>query len=185
MTNEIIKNLKTELEKHFEFFKNEAAKIRTGRASAAIVEDIEIDCYGAKMPVKQLAAISVPEPRQIVVEPWDKSNLDAIQKGIAKSDIGINPIVEKNLIRLVIPPLTEERRKDLAKVLKEKIEQAKVAARRERDEARKKIASLEKEKKISQDEKFRGEEEVQKTIDDFNKKIDEAGKKKEEEIMKI
>ena len=175
--------LQSKLEKIVSDLKGETASLRTGRATPALVEDLNIDAYGAKQPLKALAAISTPEPRQILIQPWDKSLLPAIEKAIQSSPIGLNPIAYKDTIRLSLPTLTEERKRDLVKLLKEKLETARIQVRRMRDEAMKEIEAEEKAKKISEDERFRKKQEAEKIVGEYNKKIEELGVKKETEIM--
>lgn len=175
--------LRPKLEKVLTDFKAEVAPLRTGRATPVLVEDIEVEAYGSRQLLKALAAISVPEPRQIVIQPWDKSLLSAIEKAIQSSPLGINPIADKDTIRLALPTLTEERKRDLVKLLKEKLEGARIQVRRIRDEAMKAVDAEEKAKAISEDEEFRKKQEVEKTVGEMNKKIEEAGQGKEREIM--
>ncbi|MBU6414819.1 ribosome recycling factor [Patescibacteria group bacterium] len=177
--------LKPNLDKVLEHLKSESAGLRTGRASPALVEDLEVEYYGAKTSLKAIASIASPEPRQIVIQPWDKNALGPIQKAIQMSPLGINPIADKDMIRLVIPPLTEERRKELIKLLGRHLEDARIQVRREREDALKTVDALEKAKEISEDEKFRRKSEVQKIVDDANKKIEELGSAKEKEIMTV
>lgn len=175
--------LKQNLEKIVEHLKHEVASLRTGRATPALVEDLEVDYYDAKTPLKALASISSPEPRQLVIQPWDKNAIQPVEKAIQGSSLGLNPVTDRDTIRLTIPPLTEERRKELAKVLGRHLEDARIVVRREREEVLKEIDRREKAKEISEDEKFRKKSEVQKVIDEFNKKIDEVGSAKEREIL--
>ena len=178
-----MQELKQKLEKILEHVKREVVGLRTGRATPALVEDLEVDYYGAKTPLKAVASISSPEPRQLVIQPWDKNAIQPIEKAIQSSSLGLNPVTDRDTIRLSIPSLTEERRKELLKVLGRHLEDARIAVRREREEALKEIDRAEKAKEISEDEKFRKKQEAQKVVDDFNKKIDEIGSAKEKEIM--
>ena len=180
-----MQDLKQKLEKIIEHLKQETASLRTGRATPALVEDLEVEQYGAKMPLKGVAAISAPDARQIVIQPWDKSMLPAIEKAIQQSALGLNPVADRDTIRLSIPSLTEERRKELVKLLGKHLEDARIQVRRERDEALKSVDQMERDKKISEDEKFRQAKEVQKQVDEFNKKIEEITAAKEKEIMVI
>lgn len=180
-----MQNLKQNLDKILERLKNEAASLRTGRATPALVEDIEVDCYGSKTPLKAIASISVPEPRQILISPWDKNAIQPIERAIKSSSLGLNPISDKDIIRLAMPALTEERRKELVKLLGRYLEEAKISVRREREEVLKEVEKQEKEKKISEDEKFRKKQEIQKIIDEMNKKIEDLGATKEKEIMSV
>jgi ribosome recycling factor len=137
------------------------------------------------MSLKQLAAIQTPEPRSILVRPWDKSILKDIAKAISQSKLGLSPVIEEEFIRLKIPPLSEERRRELTKILQEKLEECRISVRRQREEVWRKIQDLEQAGKISEDNKFRAKDELQKVIDEYNKKIEEMGKKREGEIMKV
>ena len=177
--------LKVKLGKTVERLRSEIASLRTGRASSALVENIEVDYYGTKTPLKALAAISVPEPKQLVIQPWDKASLQPIEKAIRESELGLSPVVDKDLIRLTIPPLTEERRKELLKVLGRHVEDARIHVRREREETLKETDRKEKAKEISEDEKFRQKNEIQKAVDEANKKIEEVSATKEKEIMNV
>lgn len=181
----VIDALKPKLEQSLEHLKSEISSLRTGRATPALVDDIVVEYYGASQPLKTLAAISVPEPRQILISPWDKNAMEPIQKAILQSNLGMNPIADSAGIRLTMPVLTEERRKDLLKLLGQKLEEARISIRKEREEAIREIDKAEKEKKISQDDQFRGKQDVQKLIDEANKKIDEIGDQKEKEISTV
>ena len=185
MYKELIDNKKTDLDKAIEFFKEEIGKIRTGRANPAMVEHLMVDYYGTKSPLKQVASINVPEPRLITIQPWDKDSLVSIEAAIRESDLGFNPANDGQVIRLNIPPLTEERRNELVKVLNQRTEDAKIAVRNIREELWKEIQNIEKEGKISEDDKFKGKEKLQEMIDEYNKKIEEIREKKEKEIMTV
>lgn len=175
--------LKLQLDRILADLRVELASLRTGRATPALVEDLEVEVYGRYQPLKALAAISVPESRSLLIQPWDKSVLPAIEKAVQTAPLGLNPIADKDAIRLVLPIMTEERKKDLVKSLKEKLEHARIRVRQVRDEAKKAIDVEEKAKKISEDEKFRRRQEVEKVVGQENKKLDELGKRKEAEIM--
>ncbi|MEX1063825.1 MAG: ribosome recycling factor [Candidatus Paceibacterota bacterium] len=182
-----VKDLMNQKKESFEgalhFYKEDIATIRTGRATPALVEDILVDYYGQKMRVKELASISTPEPRTVVIQPWDKGAVEPITGAIRKSDIGLSPVVDGEIIRLNIPPLTEERRKEFIKVLKQKTEETRVKIRRIREEIWDKIQRMEKEGEIREDDKFKGKEDLQKMVDEYNSKIEEMEKKKEGELM--
>lgn len=178
-------DFKQNLEKTVEALKTELARLRTGRATSALVEDLMVDYYGTKTPLKALAAISSPEPRSLIVQPWDKNSVQAIEKAIQSSSLGLHPATDREAIRLTIPPLTEERRKELAKLLGRHLEDARIAVRRAREEEIKEIDRKEKAKEISEDEKFRQKSDVQKIVDECNKKIEVTGKAKEKEIMTV
>lgn len=160
-----------------EHYKSDISSIRTGRASSALVEDIQAECYGQKMRLVELATITTPEPRTIVIQPWDKGVLEAISKAIRESNLGMAPIADGDLIRLNLPALTEERRKEFIKLLKQKTEHAHIQIRRVREEVIKSFADL------SEDEQFRSKADLQKTVDEHNKKLEELEKKKEGELM--
>ena len=182
MYKEIIDKIRPELDKVITFLNRELAKIRTGKATPSLVEDIEVECFGQKFPLKQLAAISTPELRQILIQPWDKSYLEPIEKALQQSTIGTSPIVDKDLVRLSLPPLTEEYRKNLLKILSEKMEEARKTIRRWREEAWDKIQEKTKEGEIREDDKFRAKDELQDLIDEYNQKIEEIGERKKKEI---
>jgi ribosome recycling factor len=177
--------LRVRLEKIIERLKQEVAGLRTGRASPALIENLEVEYYGSKTPLKAVAAISSPDPKSLVIQPWDKNAVTAIEKAILGSSLGLNPIIDRDVIRVSIPPLTEERRKELIKLLGKYLEEARIQVRREREEILKEIDRKEKSKEISEDEKFRQKNEVQKTVDEINKKIEEIGATKENEIMLV
>ncbi len=185
MYQELINNLKPNLDKTIDYLKGELAGLQAGRATPGLLEDLEVDCYGQKMPLKQLAAIQVPEPRLITIRPWDKAILKNIEKAIGQSKLGLSPIVDEESIRLKIPPLSEERRKELVKILQEKVEECRVSIRRQREEVWRNVQDLEQRKEISEDDKFKAKDELQKVVDEYNKKIEEMKKKKEEEILKV
>jgi len=185
MYKEIINKIKPGLEKTINYLKEEMATLQAGRATPSLLENLEIEAYDQKMPLKQLAAIQSPEPRLIIVRPWDKSIIPIIEKAISQSKLGLSPVVDDDSIRLQIPPLSEERRKELAKILQEKVEECRISIRRQREEAWRQIQDLEQGKEITEDDKFRGKDELQKIVDEYNQKIDEMKKKKEEEIMTI
>ena len=181
----LMNDLKQKLEKILERLKNEIAGLRTGRATPALVENLEVDYYGSKTPLKAIAAISSPEPRMLIIQPWDKNVIQSIEKTIQSSPLGINPVTDREVIRLSIPSLTEERRKELTKLLGKHLEDARIRVRREREEVLREIDRKEKAKEISENEKFRQKNEVQKIVDEINKKIEEMGAAKEKEIMTV
>ncbi len=183
MYKEIIERVKPEMDKTIAFLERELAKLRAGRASISLVEDIVVDCFGQKFPLKQLASISSPEPKTIIIQPWDKSYMDGIQQGIEKSSLGASPIIDKDIIRITLPPLSDEYRKTLARALSEKQEEARKTIRHWRGEAWEEIQDKTKEGEIREDDKFRAKDELQKLVDEYGKKIDEMGKKKEKEIL--
>lgn len=164
---------------------HDLAAIRSGRASPALLDRIRVDYYGSPTPIPQLASINTPEPRLIVIQPWDKSVVGAIEKAILKSDLGLTPVSDGNIIRLPIPPLTEERRRDLVKVIRRRIEEGRVAIRNCRREAIEDFKKLEREKKISEDDSRRAQERVQKATDSAIAEIERAGQRKEQEVLEV
>ncbi len=182
MVENLIKNAEPKFNKVIDFFKNEIASLRTGRATPALVENIKVEAYGQTMSLSQLATISIPQSNMIIIQPWDKATLPAIGKAITSSNIGLNPIADGDFYRLALPSLTQERRGQLIKVLKEKMEEARISIRNIREDVWKEIQKMEKEKKISEDERFKGKDNLQKATDDYIKKIDDVGKAKEKEI---
>ena len=175
---------KDKLNKVLEHLKTELASIRTGRATPSLVENIQVEAYDQAEPVslKQLAAITVPQPRQILVEPWDKSTLKQIEKAIAQSNMGFNIANDGNVLRLSIPVMTEEMKKGVLKNLHDKLEQARISVRRIRDDIKEDIIKEFKESQISEDDKFRLLDKLDEMIREYTDKINEMGKKKEEEI---
>lgn len=179
---EIIEKIEPELEKVVSFLSRELQKIRTERASPSLVEDISVEYYGKTYPLKQLAAISIPRPREILIQPWDKSYIEEIVKSLEKSSIGSSPVVDKTLIRITLPPLSEEFRKDLVQLVIGKHEQVRKTIRKWRDEAWSEIQEAFRESKIGEDDKFKGKKELEDLIKDFQEKIEETIEKKKKEI---
>lgn len=183
---ESVFNLANEkMEKSINSLKYEYNSIRAGRANAAVLDRISVDYYGSPTPINQMAAISVPEPRILAIQPWDMSALSLIEKAILASDLGINPSNDGRIIRLVFPALTEERRKQLAKDVSKYAEDAKVAVRQIRRDCIEKIKTMKKNSEITEDDQKYGEDKLQKITDEFVKKIDEIANAKEKEIMEI
>ena len=185
MTSDILSEAKTKMNSTLSVFEEELHGIRSGRASTGLVDRLMVDYYGQETELRQLANISTPEAMQILIRPYDASAVKAIEKAIQTSDIGVNPNVDGQSIRLNMPPLTRERRQDLVKVLHKRVEEAKVSIRNIRRSANSDLAEFEKEKLISEDERKQGEDDVQKLTDDYIKRIDEAGKHKEQEILEV
>jgi ribosome recycling factor len=171
--------------KALEAFKRDLTKVRTGRASLALLDDIRVDYYGTPTPLNQVGALAVPEPRLITIQPWEKNLVSEIEKAILKSDLGLNPTSDGQVIRLIFPPLTEERRKEMVKQVKRMGEDAKVAVRNARREANDALKKLEKDKEISEDELKRGEKEIQEVTDDFVARVDQVVADKEKDLMEI
>lgn len=185
MVSDVLKDVEGRMKKTVEVFRKELATVRTGRASPALLDRVEADYYGTPTPIKQMANISVPEPRLLVIQPWDKQSVGAIEKAILKSDLGITPQVSGTVIRLVIPPLTKERRQDLVKIVRKKAEEERVAIRNIRREGNEMIRDLEKEKEISEDQSAQALEEIQKLTDKYISEIDAVLGSKEKEIMEV
>ncbi len=185
MTAEIIKSAREHMDKTYQALLHEFAGVRTGRASTSIFEKVHVDAYGSSMPLNQVANIKAPEPQTILIEPWDKSVIGAIEKAIQSSDLGLNPSNDGMVIRVPFPPLTEERRKELAKLCRNYAEEARVAVRNIRRDANHKLEKLGKDGEVSEDDTRRAEAEVQKLTDGHVKEIDEALKRKEAEIMEV
>jgi ribosome recycling factor len=185
MIREIVQEAEEKMTKTVEVLKKDFASLRAGRATPALLDKIQVDYYGALTPVNQMANINVPEARLLVIQPWDKSTIPAIEKAILKSDLGLNPSNDGNVIRIGIPQLTEERRKELVKVVKKKAEEARVAIRNVRRDVNDMIKELEKEHEVSEDEGKRALDEVQKITDKFIKKVDDVMNTKEKEIMEV
>lgn len=179
---DIIKKVKPEMEKVVSFLEKEAAQIRTSRVSPALVEDILVDFSGSKAPLKQLGAISCPGPREVLIQPWDKSYVEPIISALIQNKIGVSPVVDKDVIRLTFPPLSEEYRQELLKSLSIKSEEARKIIRHWRDEAWREVQDKFQEGEIREDDKFRAKDELQNLIDENNKKIEEMGERKRKEI---
>ena len=178
-------NLKARMDKALSDLQHEMASIRTGRASVSILDQIRVDYYGTPTPLNQVANLHVPEPSLITIQPWDVSLIGAIEKSIRVSDLGLNPANDGKLIRLPIPPLTEERRKELVKKLHGTAEHHRVAVRNVRRDGNEAVKKLLKDKKITEDEDKRAHDEIQKLTDAYMAKVDQAAKTKEKEILEI
>lgn len=185
MIKEILKDTESHMKGVIEATKREFAAVRTGRANASILDRVHVEYYGTETPLTQLANISVPEPRMIVIQPWDKSVFAAVEKAILKSDLGLNPSNDGSVIRLMIPQLTEERRKELVKLVKKEAEEKRVVVRNLRRDTNEKLKALEKDAKVPEDEIKKGIEDVQKLTDRFIQEIDKLMENKEQEIMEV
>ena len=183
MVDDVLKELDAAMEQAVEAFKRELAKRRTGRANIAMLDGIRVDYYGSKSPLNQVASVQVADPRLITIKPWDKSMIAPIERAIQQSSLGLNPNSDGELVRIPIPPLTGERRKDLVKDVKKVGEEAKIALRNQRRDANESLKELEKEKEISEDELHRGMAKVQEVTDLFVRKTDELIAAKEKEIL--
>ena len=179
------KNYSVKMDKTIQSFKKDLSSIRTGRANPSMLDMIKVDVYGQMLPINQLATVSVPEARLITVQVWDQSNIKAVDAAIQKSDLGINPQIDGSVLRLRIPDLTEERRRDLIKVLKTVGEKNKVSIRNIRREGNDELKKLTKDKKISEDESKMFEKNIQKTTDDHIANIDKILSEKEKEILQV
>ncbi len=185
MVDDIFEDAERRMQKAVEALRQDIASIRTGRASSALVERITVDYYGTPTPINQVASISVPEARLLVIQPWDRKLLVDIEKAIQKSDLGINPNNDGQVIRLAIPPLNEERRREMVKTLHRKLDEHKVAIRNIRRDAHEKLRDREKKKEISEDELKRSEDRLKKLTDRFTDEMDKVGKTKELEILEV
>ena len=185
MIREILQEAEEKMGKTVEVLKKDLASLRAGRANPALLDKIQVDYYGVPTPINQMANISAPEARLLVIQPWDKSTIASIEKAILKSDLGLTPNSDGTVIRIGIPQLTEERRKELVKVVKKKAEEARVAVRNVRRDVNDMVRELEKEHEISEDESKRGLDEVQKVTDKFIKRVDDVFSLKEKEIMEV
>lgn len=185
MINDITSDTEDGMKKAVDSFKRDLQKIRTGRANAAMLDGIKVDYYGTPTPVNQVATVQVVDARLITVKPWEKSMLQVIDKAIRASDLGINPVSDSELVRLPIPPLTQDRRRELAKVVGKQTEEAKVAVRSARRDAMDMVKDAEKDKQITEDERKNGEKKIQELTDKYIATIDDISKAKEKEIMEL
>ncbi len=185
MINDITTDTEDGMKKAVDSFKRDLQKIRTGRANAAMLDGIKVDYYGTPTPVNQVATVQVVDARLITVKPWEKSMLSVIDKAIRASDLGINPVSDSELVRLPIPPLTQERRKELAKVVNKQTEEARVAVRSARRDAMDLVKDAEKDKEITEDERKTGEKKIQDLTDKYIAMVDDIAKAKEKEIMEL
>jgi len=185
MTADLLGDAERRMQKAIEALKQDLNGIRAGRASAALLERITVDYYGTPTPINQVASVTVPEARLLVIQPWDKKLLVDIEKAIQKSDLGINPNNDGQVIRLVIPPMSEDRRRDLVKTLHKKLDEHKVAIRNVRRDIQDKMRDREKKKEVSEDELKRGADRLQKLTDRYIEEMDKVGKSKELEILEV
>ena len=185
MKEEILTELKQKMTKTVEALGKDFKKIRTGRASTALLDGIKVDCYDTQMPLEQLASLSAPEPRLLTIQPWDQSIIGEIEKSILKSELGLTPMNDGKIIRISIPPLTEERRKELAKLAWKMAEESKIAIRNHRRDANEMFKQMKNDKDISEDDFFKAQDEVQKITDEFIEQIDTVTKEKEKEILEF
>jgi ribosome recycling factor len=185
MVNQTLQGIEAKMQSSVKIFREDLATVRTGHATPALVEHIKVEYAGIPTPLNQLAGISAPEAGLLVIQPWDKSSIGSIEKAILKSELGLNPASDGNIIRISIPPLSEERRQELIKVVHRKVEERRVAVRSLRHEAMNELKKLEKDKEISQDEHRRAQDQLQKLTDRFISDIEQIGKDKEEELIEV
>ena len=185
MSSEVIMEMARKMEDSLEAFKSELTRIRTGRASLSLLDGIKVEAYGSSMPLNQVGSLTIPESRQIVIQPWDPQVMSSIEKAILKSGLGLTPINDGKVIRINIPQLTEERRKELVKIVKKVAEEYRVAVRNHRREAIDTLKKQKKNKEISEDELFKLQDEAQKKTDSSIAKIDKVGAAKENEVMEV
>lgn len=185
MIADVKSNARAGMAKALESFKRDLSKVRTGRASLTLLDSVQVDYYGTPTPLNQVGSLAVPEPRLITIQPWEKNLIGEIERAILKADLGLNPTSDGQLIRLVFPPLTEERRKEMVKQVKRMGEDAKVVVRNARREANDALKNLEKGKEISEDDLKRGEKEIQEVTDDYVARIDQVIAEKEKDLMEI
>jgi ribosome recycling factor len=185
MEAEILRDAEEHMNRSLEHLRRELATLRTGRANPALIEHLSVDYYGAPTPLMQLAGITAPEPRQLLVQPYDRTAIGAIEKAIRQSELGLNPSNEGTIIRIVIPTLTEERRRDLVKLVHRRVEDAKVAVRNVRRDSLDQLRKMRKDKEISEDDEKRVEEQLQKVTDRFVRDADVIGQAKEAEMMEV
>lgn len=185
MIDNVLREAEGKMQKAVEVLRRDLAGLRTGRASPALVERLQVEYYGTATPLNQLANVSVPEPRLLVIQPYDKSALGAIEKSILKSDLGLTPTNDGRVVRLAIPQLTEERRKELVKVARKKVEEGRVAVRNCRRDAHEHLNRLQKDKQVSEDEAKRAQERLQRITNEYIEEVDAVGGKKEQEILEV
>src|SRR5215217_2498983 len=185
MIDDVYQNTERKMHRAVEVLQHDLGTLRTGRASPAILEKVQVDAYGAAMPLNGLATITVPEPRMLVIQPWDKKMLPAIEKAIQKSDLGLTPNSDGSVVRLSLPALNEERRRDLVKLVHKRVEEARVAVRNCRRDAVDDLRKAEKEQHMPEDDVKRAQERLQKLTDELIKQVDEVGRRKEGEVMEI
>ena len=185
MTSEVIMEMAEKMDKSLDAFKQELTKIRTGRASLSLLDGIKVEAYGSSMPLNQVGTLTIPESRQIVIQPWDPQVMPNIDKAILKSELGLTPVNDGKVIRINIPQLTEERRKELVRIVKKIAEEYRVAVRNHRRDAIDALKKQKKNKEISEDEQFKLQDEAQKETDSYIAKIDEVAAEKEKEVMEV
>lgn len=183
MKDEVLQTMKSKMEKAIQAYQKELNRLRTGRATPALLDGIRVDSYGTPMPIQQTASVTIPESRLITIQPWDKTLIEPIEKAIQKANLGLSPTNDGKVIRIAIPPLTEERRKELVKIVRKMAEECKITVRNIRREGNESLKKLEREKKLSEDDLHRASEEVQKVTDAHIEQIDRILEAKQKEIM--
>ncbi len=185
MVDEVLNETRSAMDKAVKSLKRDMTKVRTGRASVSLLDDVRVEYYGVPTPLSQVATLSAPEPRLITVQPWEKNLLPEIEKALFKADLGLTPSSDGQLIRLPVPALTEERRREMVKIIKRMAEEAKISVRNARRDANDNLKMLEKEKEITEDDLKRSEKDVQQLTDQFVELIDSVVQKKEQEVMEV
>ncbi len=185
MVKEVLRELEKRMKVSLEHFRKDLSKLRTGRANISLFEDIRVEYYGTLTPINQVATLGIPDPTLITVQPWDPSLLNTVDKAIRSADLGLNPINDGKILKVPIPPLDEERRHEIARRVKKMLEEEKTALRNMRRESKDEIEKLEKDKKITEDDKFNGLEQLQKIMDEYTKKTEEMAAAKEKEILEL
>jgi ribosome recycling factor len=185
MTQQLLDDAEKRMQKTREVLERELAAIRTGRASPSLVEDLSVDYYGTPTPLKQIASITAPESRMLMIQPWDRASIPQIERAISKSDLGLSPVADGALLRLPIPTLTQERRQDMAKLVRKRVEDDRVAVRNVRRDALDHLRKLERDKDVSQDEERRSQDLLQKLTDRYVAELDKLGSAKEAEVMEV
>ena len=185
MSEELLKELRTNMDKSIQALHKDLNRVRTGRASLSLLDGITVDYYGTMTPLNQVATLAIPESRLITIQPWDTTSIPAIEKAIQKSELGLNPMNDGKIIRITIPSLSEERRKDLVKVVKKIVEDAKVSIRNHRRTVNEKLKTLKNDKELSEDEYFKEHDEIQKITDDHVDQCDTISSDKEKEILEF
>ncbi|MEW6428139.1 MAG: ribosome recycling factor [Thermodesulfobacteriota bacterium] len=183
--HEIVANLSDKMGKSFDSFVRDLTKIRTGRASISLLDGVKVEAYGSSMPLNQVASLTVPESRMIAIQPWDPQLIGEIEKAIHRADLGLTPMNDGKIVRISVPQLTEERRRDLVKQVRKLAEEARVAVRNLRRDANEHLKKMKKDKEISEDEQFRLQDEAQKLTDESIRKIDHTMAEKEKEVMEV
>ncbi len=185
MVDEVLNETRSAMDKAVKSLKRDMTKVRTGRASVSLLDDVRVEYYGVPTPLSQVATLSAPEPRLITVQPWEKNLIPEIEKALFKADLGLTPSSDGQLIRLPVPALTEERRREMVKIIKRMAEEAKISVRNARRDANDNLKMLEKEKEITEDDLKRSEKDVQQLTDQFVELIDSVVQKKEQEVMEV